>query len=101
MLCHVARLYEHILESRALVIIEPQLEEEQYGYRREGHIRPNICITDGDRKVLGIQKTLYVTFIDLEKAFESMLGYLLWKCLDEVYGVEGRLIAAIQSTYNP
>ena len=46
-------------------------------------------------------ETLYVAFIDLEKAFDSMPRYLLWKCLDEVYGVEGRLIAAIQSTYIP
>ena len=46
-------------------------------------------------------KTLHIAFIDLEKAFDSVPRYKLWKCLDEGFEVNGRLGAAIQSTYKP
>lgn len=100
LLCHAAKLYEHILEKRARAIIEPKLGEEQYGYRADRSTSDLIfTLRMVIEKSWEFNKPLYVAFIDLEKAFDSVPRYLLWKCLDEVYGVNGRLGAAIQSTY--
>ena len=44
---------------------------------------------------------MYIAFIDLEKARDSVPRNKLWKCLVEVYGKDGRLGAAIKSTYEP
>ena len=35
LICHAAKLYERILEKRARRVIEPQLGEEQHGYRKD------------------------------------------------------------------
>ena len=40
-----------------------------------------------------------VAFIDLQKAFDSVPRSRLWKCLEEEYGVVGRMINAIKSLY--
>lgn len=102
LLCHAAKLYEHILEKRARAIIEPKLGEEQYGYRKDRSTSDLIfALRMVIEKSWEFNKPLYVAFIDLEKAFDSVQRHLLWKCLDEVYEVNGRLGAAIQSTYKP
>ena len=102
LICHAAKLYERILEKRARCIIEPKLGEEQYGYRKNRSTSDLIfalrMITE---KSWEFNRPLYVAFIDLEKAFDSVPRYKLWKCLDEEYEVNGRLGAAIQSTYKP
>ena len=46
-------------------------------------------------------RSLYIAFIDLQKAFDSVPRNKLWKCLGEVYRLDGRLGAAIRSTYEP
>ena len=46
-------------------------------------------------------RPLYIAFIDLEKAFDSIPRNWLWRCLGEVYRLDGRLGAAIKSTYEP
>ena len=102
LICHAAKLYERILEKRARHKIEPKLGEEQYGYRRN---RSTLDLIFALRTIIEksweYNKTLHVAFIDLEKAFDSVPRYKLWKCLDEDFEVNGRLGATIQSTYKP
>ncbi len=46
-------------------------------------------------------RSLYVSFIDLQKALDSIPICKLWDCLDEEYGVTGNLKRVIVSLYNP
>ncbi len=46
-------------------------------------------------------KDLYEAFIDLKKAFDSIPRKKMYRCLEEDYGIVGRLKRAIVSTYNP
>ena len=41
---------------------------------------------------------MYMAFVDLEKAYDNVNRGKLWKALEE-YGVEGKLLRAIQALY--
>src|SRR5678816_1966505 len=92
LLDHIAKVYERILERRLRGVIEIQLGEEQYGY---GKGRSTSDLLFALRIVLEksweFNKTAYIAFLDLRKAFDSIPRARLWRMLGEVYGVEERL----------
>lgn len=100
LLDHIAKVYERILEKRLRRRIEGQLGEEQYGYRKG---RSTSDLLFALRIVLEksweFNKTVYIAFLDLKKAFDSVPRNTLWRMLGEVYGVEERLRKAIMSLY--
>ena len=78
---HVTKLYERIIEGRTRARVEPILGEEQHGYRK------NRSVTDlifGLRIVMekswDFNQSLYIAFIDLQKAFDSIPRERLWEC---------------------
>ena len=98
---HAAKLYERILEKRARAIIEPQLGEWQHGFRKNRGTSDMIfSIRQLMEKAWEYNEKLYMIFIDLHKAFDSVPRKRLWNCLLE-YGISGQLLKAIKSTYTP
>ncbi len=99
---HAAKIHERILEKRIRTTIEPQLGEEQYGYRRD---RSTIDLVFAMRIVIEksweYKRPVQTAFIDHKKALNSVPRAKLWKCLDEKYGVRGRLKRFLMSLYQP
>ncbi|KAK5865690.1 hypothetical protein PBY51_019939 [Eleginops maclovinus] len=94
------KLYSKVLERRVRPIVEPQIEEEQCGFR------PGLGTTDQlstlARMLEGAWEyahLVYMCFVDLEKAYDRVPREILWEVLRE-YGVRGSLLRAIQSLYS-
>lgn len=101
LLDHIAKVYERILEKRLREAIEMQLGEEQYGYRRGRSTSDMLfALRIVLEKSWEFNKTAYIAFLDLRKAFDSVPRGRLWRMLGEVYGVEERLRRAIKSLYS-
>ena len=102
MINHITKVYERILEKRARNIIEGQLGEEQYGFRKN---RSTIDLIFALRIIIEksweFNKAAYITFIDLQKAFDSVPREKVWKCLERRYSIRGKLKKAIISLYDP
>lgn len=99
LLSHGLKILEKILVSRLRVILEPQLEEEQYGFR------PNRSTTDlifSVRMLLEKYwekgKDLYMVFLDIEKAYDSIAREKIWECLRKRNVPEG-LMRKVQMLY--
>ena len=93
------KVYAKVLERRVRPIVEPQIQEEQCGFR------PGRGTTDQLFTLAGILEKaweyaypVYMCFVDLEKAYDRVPREVLWEVLRE-YGVRGTLLRAIQSLY--
>ena len=79
--------------------IDPQLRNEQAGFRKGKSCSDHIFTL---RQILEQSKewntTLYATFIDLEKAFESVHRESLWKILRH-YGIPSKIVSIIRMLY--
>ena len=94
-----AKVYEGILEARLRNAIDSKLQQEQSGFRM-GHSTQDHIFTLNQliEKALAKGRTLYLAFIDTEKAFDKIRRDSIWKSL-ESKGVDKKLIAAIKSMY--
>ena len=95
----VLKMYERILERRLRRILDQQLEESQSGFRKgrgtQDHIFPLKQLLE--KRHLQ-NKNLYLGFIDIQKAFDSVPRRKVWQSLRQ-RGVQGKLINNIQSIY--
>uniref|UniRef100_A0A8C6LTA7 Reverse transcriptase domain-containing protein n=1 Tax=Nothobranchius furzeri TaxID=105023 RepID=A0A8C6LTA7_NOTFU len=94
------KVYLGVLERRVRRIVEPQIQGEQCGFR------PGRGTLDQLYTLRGIlegawefAQTVYMCFVDLEKAFDRVPRGALWGILRE-YGVPGPLIRAVRSLYD-
>uniref|UniRef100_A0A8C5CRJ5 Reverse transcriptase domain-containing protein n=1 Tax=Gadus morhua TaxID=8049 RepID=A0A8C5CRJ5_GADMO len=94
------KVYSKVLERRVRPIVEPQIEEEQCGFR------PGRGTTDQLFTLARILEgaweyahPVYMCFVDLEKAYDRVPREKLWEVLRE-YGVRGSILRAIQSLYS-
>ena len=95
----VGKTYARILERRMSKIVEPHLDESQCGFRpRRGTADQLYSLSFIVQKAIEYGKDLYAVFIDLEKAFDSVPREALFTVCQD-YGVNGKLLAAIQSLY--
>ena len=80
--------------------MESLLWEEQHGYRSNRTVT-NLTFGLGMviEKAWEYNQSLYIAFIDLQKAFNSIPREEVWRCMEERYGVRGRLKRAIKSLY--
>ena len=94
------KVYSRVLERRIQPIVEPQILEEQCGFR-PGHGTLDQLYTL--RRVLEgsweFAQPVHMCFVDLEKAFDRVPRGILWVVLRE-YGVGGPLLRAVQSLYD-
>src|SRR5678816_2010228 len=81
-------------------IIEPQLGEEQHGYRK-GRSTTDLMFTlrQIGEKIYEYNRRIYVVFLDLRKAFDTVPRNGLWRVLEENYGVGRGLCDALKSIY--
>ena len=99
---HACKIYERILEKRARAKIEPKLQEWQHAYRKGRSTSDLIfAIRQLTEKSWEYNQDLYIAFIDLTKAFDSVPRQNLWNVLSTKYDIKGRLLEAIKSTYDP
>ena len=101
-MCCVEKIYSSILNSRLQKFLEVNniLEDEQNGFRASRSCIDHLlvlCTILRNRKSLGLDT--FLTYIDFQKAFDSVeRGLLLFK-LSEI-GVIGKFYDAIKSMYN-
>ena len=92
-------MFARILEKMIRYIVEPQLSENQFGFRKNEGCSDAICILrQQQEKHIEWNKPLYMAFIDREKAFDRVVKAELWKCLAE-RGIFRDLLRVIQSLY--
>jgi hypothetical protein len=89
---HITKLYERILEKGVRRKIEPQLGEEQYGYRKDRSTTDLIfTLRMIFEKTLEYKEKAHFAFIDLKKAFDSVPRRKLWRSRQIVYGIYNML----------
>lgn len=73
LLCVVSKIYETILEKRLREVIEPQLKDQQSGFRQEHGIQDHIfTLQQITEKAIVKNKKLYLCFVDMKKAFDKI-----------------------------
>ena len=84
LLSQSSKVFARILEKRIRYIVEPQLSENRFGFRKNKGCSDAIFILRQlQEKHIEWNKPLYMAFIDQEKAFDRVVRSELWKCLAE------------------
>jgi len=98
----LSKLYISILSKRLTFYIEAysKLTESQAGFRSGYSTTDNMFVLYSliSKYLNRKQRTLYVAFIDFEKAFDTVDRTILFNTLEK-YGISGRLLQAIKSIY--
>uniref|UniRef100_A0A669BJZ3 Reverse transcriptase domain-containing protein n=1 Tax=Oreochromis niloticus TaxID=8128 RepID=A0A669BJZ3_ORENI len=94
------KVYARVLERRVRPLVEPQIQEEQCGFRPgRGTLDQLFILSRILEGAWEFAQPVYMCFVDLEKAFDRVPRGVLWEVLRE-YGVSGPLLRAIRSLYN-
>ena len=102
LMCCVAKLYSSILNRRLQLFLEKNkiLVEEQNGFRASRSCIDHIlvlCSILRNRKALGL--STFLSFIDFQKAFDSIDRNLLFFKLSQI-GISGKFYNAIKAMYS-
>ena len=93
------KIYAICLKRKRPEIVESKLEDIQCGFRPGRSTLDQIfTLKQIFEKFREYGKDLFACFVDLEKAYDRVPRYKLWKVLRE-YGVNGQLLRAIKSFY--
>lgn len=96
----IARIYTKIITEKISEITEGKLMECQNGFRKERGCRDSIfVIKQAIEKAKEFKSSLIIGFIDLRKAYDSVIHQQLWKILKEFYTVPEQLIQLIKDIY--
>ena len=99
MLSVPGKILSRIILQRLIDALEEILRDQQMGFRKNrsctDHIATLRIIAE---QSLEWNSSLYITFIDFEKAFDSVDHSTLWKILRH-YGIPEKFIATIQQSY--
>ena len=99
LLSAVGRLYGRVLIKRVRAGTECAIGKEQCGFRQSrGCMDKWVCSKAYCENYLANGKDIFLTFMDLEKAYDTIDWHGMWKML-RVYGVGGTLLKAVQSFY--
>ncbi|CAF1534892.1 unnamed protein product [Adineta ricciae] len=93
------KVFARIIERRCRQIVEPQIQENQCGFRAgRSTVDQIFTLQQTIEKSWEYAKPIYALFIDLEKAYDRVPRNILWNVLKE-YGIRNQLLSAIQSLY--
>jgi len=88
------------LERRLQLIVKPQIQEEQSGFRPgRGTVDQLLTLARILEGSWEFAHPVYMCFVDFKRAYNHVPWGTLWGLLQE-YGVMGPLLQAIQSLYN-
>ncbi|TWW53707.1 hypothetical protein D4764_0113540, partial [Takifugu flavidus] len=91
-----SKVYSGVLERRVHQIVEPQIHEEQCGFRPGcGTVDQLYTLSRVFEGAWEFAQPVHMCFLDLEKAFDRVPRGVLWE-----YGVPGPLIWAVRSLYD-
>ncbi|KAK3572560.1 hypothetical protein QTP86_000430 [Hemibagrus guttatus] len=94
------KVYSRVLERRVRPLVEPQIQEEQCGFRpSRGTLDQLYTLHRVLEGLWEFAQPVHMCFLDLEKAFKCVPRGILWEVLWE-YGVRGPLLRAVRSLYN-
>ena len=100
LLSTTSKVFSKIILNRLDAGIDPQLRNEQAGFRKGKSCSDHIFTL---RQILEQSKewntTLYATFTDLEKAFDSVHRESLWRILRH-YGIPSKIVNIIRMLYS-
>lgn len=100
LLCTTLKLYERVLEKRLRQIVGKQLEDIQSGFRPNRSIQDHIfTVQQVIEKKITKDKDIYVCFVDMKKAFDTISRTKIWDSLKNKK-VDNHLIQAIKSLYH-
>ena len=92
-------MYAKVLNDRLKLMTAEKVMDEQGGFRAEKGCNDQIfAVRQVVEKTIEKDRSVYIVFVDLEKAYNNVNRLKLWKVLEE-YGVKGRLLRAVQSLY--
>src|SRR3978361_562280 len=95
----VSKVYERILEGRLRKTLNRQLEESQRGFGKGRSTRDHIFTLKQIIEKKQLQGTnLYMAFVDIHKAFDSVPRRKIWKRLKK-RGISEKLRNNIQGLY--
>ena len=76
-------MFARIQDKMIIYIVDPQLSENQFGFRENKGCSDAIFILRQLQEThIEWNKPLYMAFIDQEKAFDRVVRAELWKCLE-------------------
>lgn len=89
-----------VLHQRLMAKLEPQLLDEQYGFRPRRGV--DDCIFSVERlmeefKQRGVR--LFLVFLDICKVYDSVLCEALFRVLEERYGVDTTAVRLLRAIY--
>ena len=94
------KLLARILKQRLEVVAERELTESQCGFRKgRGCVDMIFCARQLIEKTLEHEETVYIVFVDLKKAYDSVPREAMWKALEK-YGYPSRMISLIRSFHD-
>ena len=93
------KVYGRVLIDKVREITGGMVGEEQCGFRTgRGCVDQVFSLKQLSEKYVAKGKSVYVAYMDLEKAYDRVDRDAMWKVL-RMYGINGNLLSAIQSLY--
>jgi retron-type reverse transcriptase len=92
------KVYTRILDKRLRSIIESELEEKQAAFRPGRQTQDHIFTLRSVMGKIEKNKKIYLAFLDIKAAFDSVPQKYLWEALEKKE-VPDQLIKAIQHVY--
>jgi len=95
------KVFNRVILERMKDKVDKHLRDEQAGFRKERSCTDQIAtLRTIIEQSLEWNSSLYITFVDFEKAFDSIDRNTLWKLLGH-HGIPGKIINLIRNTYEP
>lgn len=100
LLSTAGKVFAKILQQRLMTVAEDVLPESQCGFRPgRGTTDMIFLVRQAQEKSREQQRPLYMTFFDLEKAFDSVPRDTLWKVLEN-FGCPKRFVDLIRALHD-
>lgn len=96
----VAKVMGKVLIRRISGGVDAKLRKEQAGFRKgRSTIEQIFVLRNVVEQAVEWNSSLYVCFVDYEKAFDSVHGKTLWKIM-ESYGIPSKLVRMVNTMYD-
>ena len=93
------KVLNRIILERVREAVDPKLRDQQAGFRRNRSCADQITsLRIIVEQSIEWNSTLYINFIDYEKAFDSVDREIMWKLLRH-YGVPDKIISLVRCSY--